>query len=229
MEMRINELSKNIVIVVAIVLAVLLICKICIKLKKYYTVSKSTEEIRLLKKAIIKVSDAEDERDIKFYRNNDEYYVICKGKKFNINNIEIKKIVNRAIEYKETGFDGSIITKIDISMRGNELVYKSSDIDLYSKDFLSLKTEIARECYKHDLKNVPPCDVVIEQTSVKTYEAKIGNDLFLTLRGHVLKRIVDNQVCIEDVEDDNNNGCISIKLIYNCVIDGKYWYDVAVK
>lgn len=229
MEMRINELSKNIVIVVAIVLAVLLICKICIKLKKYYTVSKSTEEIRLLKKAIIKVSDAEDERDIKFYRNNDEYYVICKGKKFNINNIEIKKIVNRAIEYKETGFDGSIITKIDISMRGNELVYKSSDIDLYSKDFLSLKTEIARECYNHDLKNVPPCDVVIEQTSVKTYEAKIGNDLFLTLRGHVLKRIVDNQVCIEDVEDDNNNGCISIKLIYNCVIDGKYWYDVAVK
>lgn len=231
MEIRSDELTKYIVIVVAVVLVILMLFKIIKKIKKCYIASKSTEEIRLLKKAIIDSSNVENERDIKFYRNKDsDYYAICRGKKFNIPNVQIREMIDRAIEYKETGFDGSIITKIDISMRGNEIIYKSSDIDLYSKDFLSLKTEIARECYMHDLKKILPCDVVIEQTSVKAYEAKVGNNLFLSLRGQALKRIVDNQICVENFEDnDNNECCINIKLIYNCVINDKYWYDVTVK
>ena len=144
MEIRSDELTKYIVIVVAVVLVILMLFEI---IKKCYIASKSTEEIRLLKKAIIDNSNVKNECDIKFYRNKDsEYYAICRGKKFNIPNVQIREMIDRAIEYKETGFDGSIITQIDISMLGNEIIYKSSNIDLYSKDFISLKTEIAREC-----------------------------------------------------------------------------------
>lgn len=200
---------RNIIVATLSVVGIVVGVFVIIGINKCYIESRTTDEYHVLKAAIadaVSSCDSEDAESIKLYRNNSGTYYGClpNGEEFKISDSRIKSIIDREIKCQETGFDGSLITEMKVSMYMNSLKYESSNIDYYNDDFMMLKTAIAKTycdesstyLFGNKFIGVAPYEVNLYKTG-GLYTGEI-NGSKLRIDSPELQEIINNQI-------DHNN------------------------